>query len=177
MYAFANVGGKDDFANILCSSCELPPCHVRTSTFALSEGSLTWATFRLNTRDLILERSANLHPQTTFCVGSFMPQQQKEPAHESTSGPTAISVNMPRTTTTDFAPCKHNYSAEPELLDLEKLVRSLHLDAVSAFTCSFFTRMESTLLIWVLNDRSQPQSRKVLTGSLATALMISKSNH
>jgi hypothetical protein len=71
-----------------------------------------------------------------------MTQQQKELTHQlqSTSRPTAVSVNMHQTTTTDFAPCKHDYNAEPELLDLEKSVRFLPLDAVSAFTCSFLLK-------------------------------------
>jgi hypothetical protein len=141
MYAFANVRIKSDFADILCSSCQLPPRHVR-STVVLSEGLLTSATFRLNSRNSILERSADLHPKSTLYLNSLITQQQKEPTHESTSRPTAIPVNMHQTTITDFAPCKHNHNAEPKSPDVEKSVRSLHLDAVSAFTCSFLQKDE-----------------------------------
>ena len=141
MNVFANIRIKNDFADILCSSRELPPRHVR-STFVLSEGLLTSANFRLNSRNSILERSADLHPQSTLYRNSLITQQQKEPTHESTSRPTAIPVNMHQTTISDFAPCKHNYNAEPKSLDVEKSVRSLHLDAVSAFTCSFVQKDE-----------------------------------
>jgi len=74
----------------------------------------------LNSRNSILERSANGHPQTTFYVGSFKTQQQNQPTHESTtSRPTTISVNTHQTTTTDFASCKRNYDAEPKVLDVK----------------------------------------------------------
>ncbi|KAI0250942.1 hypothetical protein BJV78DRAFT_1282851 [Lactifluus subvellereus] len=86
----------------------------------------------LNSRDSILERSTNLHPETTFYVRSF--------THGSTSRPPAVSMNMHQTTTTNFAPCNHNCNVEPKLLDVEKSVRSLHLDAVSEFTWSLLLK-------------------------------------
>ena len=162
MNVFANIRIKNDFADILCSSRELPPRHVR-STFVLSEGLLTSATFRLNSRNSILERSADLHPQSTLYRNSPITQQQKEPTHESTSRPTAIPVNMHQTTISDFAPCKHNYNAEPKSLDVEKSVRSLLLMQCPHSHVRLYRRMKLTLPIWVLNDRSLRQSCKVFS--------------
>jgi hypothetical protein len=106
-------------------------------TFALSEGLLTLRLFRLNGRELILERSANLHPETPFYMASFGTTQQKGTNRGSMSQPTTISVSQPKLPTMDDASCKYNSKTEPKLPDIEKLVRSLHFDAVSAHIIIF----------------------------------------
>ncbi|KAI0256967.1 hypothetical protein BJV78DRAFT_1168361 [Lactifluus subvellereus] len=78
----------------------------------------------LNSRELILERSANLHPENTFYMASFRTTQQKETDPESMSKPTTISVSAHQSTTTDCASCKYDLNTEPKLLNVEKSVRS-----------------------------------------------------
>jgi len=75
----------------------------------------------LNSRNSILERSAALHPENTFYMGSFGTTQQKGTNHEPTSRPTAISVSMHQTIASDFAPGKHDSNVGPKVLNVEKL--------------------------------------------------------
>lgn len=105
-------------------------------SFALLEGLLTSAAFRLNSRNPAVEQSDNLHPRNTIYMSSFGVTQPKGSTVDSTSQPAAISVIQPQSVTIDFSSSKHDHGTKSDQLDVEKSVRSLHFDAISEFIWS-----------------------------------------
>ena len=78
---------------------------------ALQNQLLTPATFRLNSRDHIRERSTTDNAENSFNLSSFL-RAKGDTANRSNSNPATVSISVQHLETTDFPEIKRDHDVE-----------------------------------------------------------------